>query len=326
MQRSFSDLEYGAVKRVTRRERFLSEIDAVMPWGELLAVLEPHYPRSGNVGRPPVGLERMLRMYLAQQCFALSDEGTEDALYDSAAIRKFVGIDIGTETAPDATTLLKFRRLLEQHRLTERIFAVINQHLSKRGLILREGTIVDATLIAAPSSTKNSQGERDPEMRQTKKGNNYYFGMKAHIGVDAESGLVHTLVTTAANSHDVTQAHALLHGEEQVAYGDAGYLGVEKRTENRDSSVTWRVAMRLGKRRQLDTRTRLGKLQERLEQMKASVRAKVEHPFHVVKNLLGYRKVRYRGLVKNTAQLFTLFSLANLMLAKRSLYAGSSPS
>ena len=238
MQRSFSDLEYGAVKRVTRRERFLSEIDAVMPWGELLAVLEPHYPRSGKVGRPPVGLERMLRMYLAQQCFALSDEGTEDALYDSAAIRKFVGIDIGTETAPDATTLLKFRRLLEQHRLTERIFVVINQQLSKRGLILREGTIVDATLIAAPSSTKNSQGERDPEMRQTKKGNNYYFGMKAHIGVDAESGLVHTLVTTAANSHDVTQAHALLHGEERVAYGDAGYRGVEKRAENRDSSFT----------------------------------------------------------------------------------------
>lgn len=324
MQRSFSDLEYGAVKRVTRRERFLSEIDAVMPWGELLLVLEPHYPRSGNVGRQPVGLERMLRMYLAQQCFALSDEGTEDALYDSAAIRKFVGIDIGSETAPDATTLLKFRRQLEQHRLTERLFVVINQQLSKRGLILKEGTIVDATLIAAPSSTKNSQGERDPEMRQTKKGNNYHFGMKAHIGVDAESGLVHTLVTTAANCHDVTQAHALLHGAERVVYGDAGYQGVEKRSENQGKPVTWRVAMRPGRRRQLNLRTRLGQLQEKLEHLKASVRAKVEHPFHIVKNLLGYRKAKYRGLAKNTAQLFTLFGIANLMLARRSL--GSSPS
>lgn len=317
MQRSFSDLEYGAVKRVTRRERFLGEIDAVMPWSELIGVLEPFYPRSGNVGRPPVGLERMLRMYIAQQCFALSDEGAEDALYDSAAIRKFVGIDIGRETAPDATTLLKFRRMLEQHRLTERIFTVINQQLSKRGLILKEGTIVDATLIAAPSSTKNSTGERDPEMRQTKKGNNYYFGMKAHIGVDAESGLVHTLVTTAANCHDVTQAHALLHGEESVAYGDAGYQGVEKREENLDSDVTWRTAERPGKRRQFDTTTRIGKLQKQIEQLKASIRAKVEHPFHVVKNLLGYRKVKYRGLAKNTAQMFTLFGLANLVLAKR---------
>ena len=317
MQRSFSDLEYGAVRRVTRRERFLVEIDAVMPWSELLAVLEPFYPRRGKVGRPPVGLERMLRMYIAQQCFALSDEGTEDALYDSAAIRKFVGINIGRETAPDATTLLKFRRMLEQHRLTERLFAVINQQLSKRGLILKEGTIVDATLIAAPSSTKNSTGERDPEMRQTKKGNNYYFGMKAHIGVDAKSGLVHTLVTTAANCHDVTQAHALLHGEESVAYGDAGYQGVEKREENQDSDVTWRTAKRPGKRKQFDTTTRIGKLQEQIEQLKASIRAKVEHPFHVVKSLLGYRKVKYRGLAKNTAQLFTLFGIANLMLAQR---------
>ena len=280
-------------------------------------MLEPYYPRSGKVGRPPVGLERMLRMYIAQQCFALSDEGAEDALYDSAAIRKFVGIDLGRETAPDATTLLKFRRMLEPHRLTERIFAVINQQLSKRGLILKEGTIVDATLIAAPGSTKNSTGARDPEMRQTKKGNNYYFGMKAHIGVDAGSGLVHTLVTTAANCHDVTQAHALLHGEESVAYGDAGYQGVEKREENLGANIIWRTAERPGKRRQFDTTTRIGKLQEQIEQLKASIRAKVEHPFHVVKNLLGYRKVKYRGLAKNTAQMFTLFGIANLLLAKR---------
>jgi IS5 family transposase len=325
MQRSFSDLEYAAVKRVTRRERFLSEIDVAMPWAELLSTLQPHYPQTGKVGRQPIGLERMLRMYLAQQCFSLSDEGAEDALYDSAAIRKFVGIDIGTETAPDATTLLKFRRFLEQHHLTEQLFAVINRHLAKQGLILKEGTIVDATLIAAPSSTKNSQGERDPEMHQAKKGNNYYFGMKAHIGVDSQSGLVHTLVTTPANVNDVTQAHALLHGEETAAYGDAGYQGVEKREENQNTSVAWHTAMRPGKRKQLDTRTRIGKLQEKLEHLKASLRAKVEHPFHILKNLLGHRKARYRGLAKNTAQLYTLFGIANLMLARCRL-RGESPS
>ena len=325
MQCSFSDLEYSAVKRVTRRERFLSEIDAVMPWAELLIALQPHYPQSGKVGRQPIGLERMLRMYIAQQCFSLSDEGAEDALYDSAAIRKFVGIDIGSETAPDATTLLKFRRMLEQHQLTEQLFAVINQHLSRRGLILKEGTIVDATLIAAPSSTKNSTGARDSEMHQTKKGNNYYFGMKAHIGVDSGTGLVHTVVATPANVHDVTQAHALLHGKETDAYGDAGYQGVEKREENLNTEVTWHTAMRPGKRKQLNTTTRIGKLQEKLEHLKASVRAKVEHPFHIIKNLLGHRKTRYRGLAKNSAQLFTLFGIANLMLARRRL-AGVSPS
>jgi IS5 family transposase len=228
-------------------------------------------------------------------------------------------------TAPDATTLLKFRRFLEQHHLTEQLFAVINRHLAKQGLILKEGAIVDATLIAAPSSIKNSQGERDPEMHQTKKGNNFYFGMKAHIGVDSQSGLVHTLVTTPANVNDVTQAHALLHGEETAAYGDAGYQGVEKREENQNTSVAWHTAMRPGKRKQLDTRTRIWKLQEKLEHLKASLRAKVEHPFHILKNLLGHRKARYRGLAKNTAQLYTLFGIANLMLARCRL-AGGSPS
>jgi len=319
MQRSFSDLEYAAKKRVTRRDRFLGEIEAVTPWSALLSELEPFYPKGEGRGRPPVGLERMLRMYIAQQCFGLSDEATEDALYDSQAIRGFVGIDLGREAAPDATTLLKFRHLLETHKLTERIFATINAHLASKGLMLKEGTVVDATIIAAPSSTKNQGKERDPEMHQTKKGNQWHFGMKAHIGADAAHGLVHTLVTTAANVSDVTQAHALLHGEESLAFGDAGYQGAEKRPEHKAAHTKWQVAMRYGKRKTLPD-TELGRLDEQIEKIKASIRAKVEHPFHLIKNLFGLRKVRYRGLAKNTAQLFTLFGLANLVIAKRRLF------
>lgn len=318
MQASFSDLEYAAKKRVTRRDRFLSEIEAVTPWLALVAEIEPFYPKGEGRGRPPIGVHRMLRMYIAQQCFGLSDEGIEDAIYDSQAIRGFIGIDLNRETAPDATTLLKFRRLLEENNLTERIFTAINTVLAAKGLLLKEGTVVDATIIEAPSSTKNKDGTRDPEMHQTKKGNQWHFGMKAHIGVDADSGLTHTLVTTAANVSDITQAHALLHGDETTAFGDAGYQGVEKRQENEKSAVAWHVALRPGKRRTLpDTKT--GRLREQLEKLKASVRAKVEHPFHVVKNIFGHKKARYRGLAKNTAQLHTLFGLANLIIAKRRL-------
>jgi IS5 family transposase len=319
MQRSFSDLEYAAKKRVTRCDRFLGEINAVTPWSALLAEIEPFYPKGEGRGRPPIGLERMLRMYIAQQCFGLSDEATEDALYDSQAIRGFVGVDLNREAAPDATTLLKFRRLLETHQLTERIFATINGYLAAKGLILKEGTVVDATIIAAPSSTKNQSGDRDPEMHQTKKGNQWYFGMKAHIGTDAALGLTHTLVTTPANVSDVTQAHALLHGEESLAFGDAGYQGAEKRPEHTATHTTWHVAMRHGKRTALPD-TEVGRLYEQIERIKASIRAKVEHPFHIVKNLFGMKKVRYRGLAKNTAQLFTLFGLANLVIAKRRLF------
>lgn len=320
MQASFSELEYAAKKKVTRRDRFLGEMDAVTPWSALVAEIEPFYPKGTGRGRPPIGVERMLRMYVVQQCFGLSDEGIEDALYDSQAIRGFVGIDLARESAPDATTLLKFRRLLEKHNLTERIFAAINALLAEKGLMLKLGTVVDATIIAAPSSTRNQSGERDREMHQTRKGNQWYFGMKAHIGADMDSGLVHTLVTTPANASDVAQAHALLHGEEKVAFGDAGYQGVEKREENRDSDVRWEVAMRPGKRRALP-KTAIGRLQDRIERIKASIRAKVEHPFHIVKNLFGMKKVRYRGLAKNTAQLYTLFGLANLLIAKRRLFA-----
>lgn len=323
MQASFSEQEYAAKKKQTRRDRFLSEIEAVTPWTSLTAVIASHYPSSGGRGRPPIGLERMLRMYIAQQCFGLSDEGIEDALYDSQAIRRFVGIDLGRESAPDATTLLKFRRLLETHQLTESIFSAINAHLAEQGLLMRAGTIVDATIIAAPSSTKNQDGQRDAEMHQTKKGNQWHFGMKAHIGVDAQSGLVHSVIGTAANVHDVTQAQALLHGEETDVFGDAGYQGVEKREENLDLPVNWHIAMRPGKRKALPG-TPLGELLEQVEKAKASIRAKVEHPFHVVKNLFCHRKARYKGLDKNTAQLFSLFGFANLMLARRWLLAADS--
>lgn len=316
MQSSFSDVEYANKKKLTRRDRFLAEIERATPWPALVAVLLPYYPKGDGRGRPPIGLERMLRMYIAQQCFGLSDEGVEDAIYDSQAIRGFVGIDLTHEAAPDATTLLKFRRLLEKHKLTERIFTEINGHLASRGLMMREGTIVDATLIAAPPSTKNKDGKRDPEMHQSKKGNDWHFGMKAHIGVDATSGLVHTVVGTAGNVADVTQAHALLHGDEIAALGDAGYQGVEKRPENLGKTLTWHVAMKRSKRKALPN-NKLGRMREKLEHLKASVRAKVEHPFHVIKNLFRHRKTRYRGLAKNTAQLFTLFGFANLVLAGR---------
>jgi len=318
MQSSFSDLEYASKKKVTRRDRFLAEIEAVTPWDALLTELNCFYPTGEGRGRPPIGLARMLRMYVAQQCFGLSDEGIEDAIYDSQAIRRFVGIDLAREDAPDATTLLKFRRLLERNNLTHKIFTVINDHLAAQGLMLREGTIVDATLIAAAPSTKNRQKARDPEMHQAKKGNQYYFGMKAHIGVDAHSGLVHAVVGTAANVADVTQTDQLLHGEEREVFGDAGYQGVEKRPENRETVVKWHIAMKRNKRKALPHNA-AGRVADAMETLKAKIRARVEHPFHVLKNLFGHRKVRYRGLAKNEAQLFSLFGFANLMLAKRRL-------
>ena len=322
MQKSFADVEYAAKRKTTRRERFLMELERITPWSELLAALAPFYPKGEGRGRPPIGLERMLRMYIVQQSLGLSDEGIEDALYDSQAIRQFVGLDLGRESAPDATTLLKFRHLLEAHQLTETIFVTIKAHLASQGLMLREGTIVDATIIAAPSSTKNQKGERDPEMHQAKKGNQWHFGMKAHIGVDADSGLVHTVIGTAANVNDVTQAQALLHGEEQEGFGDAGYQGAERRPEAQ-GKVRWNIALRPGKRRALDMGKEIDRLRDQLETIKARIRAKVEHPFHIIKNRFGLKKVRYRGLAKNTAQLMTLFGLANLMIAKRGLLAFS---
>ncbi|MBL8419005.1 MAG: IS5 family transposase [Dechloromonas sp.] len=308
-QRSFLELEYAQKKNQTRRDRFLQELEAFVPWSVLEQVIAPFYPTTGRRGRPPVGVTRMLRMYVAQQCFWLSDEGIEEAIYDSQAIRRFVGIDLSRESAPDATTLPDFRHLLEAHQLTESTFNAIAHHLATKGLMLRRGTIVDATLIAAPPSTKNQVGKRDPAMHQSKKGNQWYFGMKAHIGVDAHFGLVHTVIGTAGNVSDISQAQALLHGKEEVAFGDAGYQGVEKLPESAEATVAWHVAENPSKVKTL-AGTALGDLV-----------AQVEHPFHVVKNLFKHKKTRYKGLAKNTAQLLTLFGLANLVLALRWLLA-----
>ncbi len=314
-QISFSQMEYSGKKRITRRERFLGEMERVVPWSALLEVLEPYYPK-GKRGRPPIGLERMLRVYFIQQWYGLSDEGVEDAITDSQALRRFVGIDLSREDAPDATTLLQFRRLLETHRLTEKLFSCINGQLAAQGLLLKEGTIADATILSAPSSTKNREKARDPEMHQTKKGNQYYFGMKAHIGVDSQSGLVHTVTGTAAHVADITETEKLLHGEERVVFLDAGYTGIEKRAEVKEKKVKWLVAMKRGKLKAMPE-DRLKTLTGQLERAKASVRAKVEHAFHVLKNLFHYRKVRYKGLFKNTVQLHMLFGLVNLVLVKK---------
>ena len=319
-QISFSQAEFQRKKRRTRREVFLDEMEQIMPWAELFAVVEPHYPK-GKRGRPPVGLERMLRVYFVQQWNGLSDEGVEDAITDSQALRAFVGIDLSREAAPDATTVLQFRHLLEQHGLTKKLFEAVNTALTAAGLMMREGTIADATIIAAPPSVKNEANARDPEMHQTKKGNQWYFGMKAHIGVDAESGLVHTVVGTAANEADVTQTEHLLHGEEKDVFLDAGYIGADKREELKDPDVNRQIAMKRGKLKAVSEESGFGQLLRKLESLKASIRSKVEHPFHIVKNLFHYKKVRYKGLEKNTAQLHTLFALANLMIAKRKLLA-----
>jgi IS5 family transposase len=322
-QPSFAQAEFATKKKTTRREKFLARMEVLIPWAQLLALLEPFYPK-GERGRPPVGLERMLRVYFLQQWYGLADEALEDALYDSQALRGFARIDLAAEGVPDATTLLKFRRLLETHDLCKGLFAAINADLSARGLLLREGTLVDATLIAAPSSTKNAQKQRDPEMHQTKKGNQWYFGMKAHIGADRDSKLVHTVVVTAANVADVTQTAALLHGEETQVHADAGYCGVEKREEivALERTIDWQVARKRGAIKKMAEGAEKAAVHA-AEKLKASVRAFVEHPFHILKNLFRYRKVRYRGLAKNGHQLYTLFALANVVIGGRRASPGA---
>ena len=320
-QTSFAQAEFAAKKKTTRREKFLGEMDRVVPWARLVALVVPHYPK-GLRGRPPIGVERMLRLYFLQQWYGLADEALEDAIYDSLAMRIFAGIDLSAESVPDATTVLQFRHLLEEHDLSKAIFEEVGALLRERKLLMREGTIVDATIIEAAPSTKNREKERDPAMHQTKKGNQWHFGMKAHIGADMESGLVHTVTATAANVADIAQTHALLHGHEQVAFADAGYVGVEKRAEmiSAHPTVEFHVAAKRSKIKTL-AEGKLKELHQALEKVKAQVRARVEHPFHVIKNLFHYRKVRYRGLTKNLAQLHTLFALANLVIAKRALLA-----
>ncbi len=309
------------VKR-TRKRQFLDEMNLVIPWGELVALIQPHAPAPGaKGGRPPFATETMLRIHFLQQWFALSDPAMEEALHDMALFREFAGLDAGATRLPDESTILRFRHLLEANGLDLQILASVNATLSAKGLLLKTGSVVDATLIAAPSSTKNASGTRDPEMHSAKKGNQWYFGMKGHIAADAQSGLVTAVIGTAANVSDVTQGHALLHGQEEVVFADAGYQGVMKRPEA--TGVLWHVAMRPGKRRALDKSDPINALIDKVEQLKASVRAKVEHPFRVIKRQFGYVKVRYRGLAKNTAQLRTLFALSNLWMVRKRLLQGA---
>ena len=309
---------YELVTKRTRKRVFLDEMNLVVPWAELVGLIQPYAPGTGvKGGRPAFAVETMLRIHFLQQWFGLSDPAMEEALHDISLYCEFARLDPGATRLPDESTILRFRHLLEEHNLSIQLLATINATLAQKGLMLKTGTVVDATLIAAPSSTKNRTGQRDPEMHQTKKGNQWHFGMKAHIGVDADSGLVHTVIGTAANVNDVTQGHGLLHGEETVVFADAGYQGVTKRAEA--TGVDWHVAMRPGKCRVLDKQTRLGALLDKVEKLKASVRAKVEHPFRVIKCQFGFTKVRYKGLGKNTAQLMTLFALSNLWMARRQL-------
>ena len=318
-QMTFADAEYAGKRKQTRKELFLIEMDQVVPWKGLIALIEPHYPK-GEGGRPAYPLMAMLRVHLMQNWFGYSDPAMEEALYETI-LRQFSGLSL--ERIPDETTILNFRRLLEKHELAAGILAVINGYLGYRGLSLRQGTIVDATLIHAPSSTKNKDGKRDPEMHQTKKGNQYYFGAKAHIGVDDESGLVHSVVVTAANVTDVTQVDKLLHGEENVVCADAGYTGVEKREEHAGREVIWQIAARRSTYKKHGKQSALYKAMRKIEKAKAQVRAKVEHPFRVIKRRFGYTKVRFRDLVKNTAQMVMLFALSNLWMARRYLLSSA---
>ena len=313
-QISFADAEHAGKRKKTRREIFLEEMELVVPWKALVKLIEPHYPVAGR-GRRPYPLESILRVHLMQNWFALSDPAMEEALYEIASLRTFARLSL-TEAIPDETTILNFRHLLEESDLAEDILKLVNAHLARKGLLLKRGSIVDATIIAAPSSTKNSSGKRDPEMHQTQKGNQWHFGMKAHIAVDADSGLVHTVTTTAANESDVGQIADLLHGKEQQVWADSGYRGAAKRVARDD--LQWHIAGRPSDIAKMPD----GRAKERVqrqEHRKASVRAKVEHPFRVIKRQFGLLKVRFKGLAKNTAHVVTLFALSNLWMARKKL-------
>jgi len=306
-QASLSMTGYFDKGKRTRREVFLAEMERVVPWARLLALIEPHYPKgSPGGGRPPLPMERMFRIYCLQQWYNLSDPGAEEALYDSITMRHFAGVRADDDVIPDETSILNFRRLLEKHQLTERLLAEINAHLSDRGLIVGKGTIVDATIIDAPSSTKNEKKKRDPQMHQTRKGKQWYFGMKVHTGVDTDSGLVHTVRATAANVADVNVLGELMHGGEETLHGDSAYHSKELKAQAEASGIEFNVNQR-------GTKTRpLTKAQRMRNRRLSRVRATVEHPFLVVKRLWGHAKVRYRGIQKNLAQMNTLFELANL--------------
>jgi IS5 family transposase len=312
-QSTFAGLAWQGKGKVTRRERFLAEMDAVIPWSRLLRLIEPHYPKAGR-GRQPVGLEKMLRIYFLQNWFNLSDPQAEDSIYDSESMRRFAGVEFGDDVIPDETTILRFRHLLEKHGLTEAIFDEVNRLLEEHRLLLKSGTILDATIIAAPSSTKNATESRDPEMRQTRKGKTWHFGMKLHVGTDRR-GLVQHLTSTHAATADITQVDALLHGEESEVFGDQAYWSEAHRQRFREAGVKYRVNRRGNRHRPLTEHQRA------INRSRSRHRARGEHPFHVVKRLWCFMKVRYRGLAKNTARAFTMFALANLYMVRHKLRA-----
>lgn len=314
-QQTFAEVTFEQYRKSTRRERFLDEMNRVVPWGELMAVIEPVYPKAEGPGRPPVGIERLLRLHCLQQWFNLSDPAVEEALYDSRAMRQFVGIDLGREPVPDETTICKFRHLLETHQLGQQLFARIGEYLTKQGLQVSRGTIVDATIISAPSSTKNRTKERDPEMHQTKKGNQWYFGMKAPIGVDSQTKLIHSVAATAANVQDSQVLPQLLHGQETRVWGDAAYSGHREVIRQHAPKAKSFIQAKAHRHRPLREEERAR------NRTKSKVRAKVEHAFLVIKRIFGWAKVRYRGLAKNTHWLQISCGLANLYVVRRRLLA-----
>lgn len=312
-QQTLADASFERYRKTTRRERFLAEMEQVIPWRELCGAIEPFYPKTEGAGRPAIGLERMLRIHFLQHWFNLSDPAVEEALYDSRALRAFVGIDLGREPAPDETTVCKFRHLLEAHHLGDQLFALIATYLQEQGLKVSTGTIVDATIISAPSSTKNQDKQRDPEMHQAKKGNQWYFGMKAHIGVDSRTKLIHSVVATAANVHDSQVLPDLLHGDETRVWGDSAYAGQSEVLRKHAPQATDFTNHKGCRGRALSDEDKAK------NRTKSKVRAKVEHPFLVIKRIFGFAKVRYRGLEKNATRLFVACGLANLFMARRHL-------
>ena len=319
---TFADSEFNGKRRKTRKELFLARMEALLPWAMMLEVIEPVYPKAGN-GRRPYPLDTMLRIHCMQQWYSLSDGAMEDALYEITSMRLFAKLSLD-QAIPDRTTIMNFRHLLEQHQLARQLFDAVNLWLSDAGIMMKQGTLVDATLIEAPCSTKNKRGERDGEMHQTKKGNQWYFGMKAHIGVDAKSGLTHSLKTTAANEHDLNQVGNLLHGEEAFVFADAGYQGAENREELADVKAQWAIAMRPGRLKELKKHPRKNKAVIAFERLKSSIRAKVEHPFRIIKRQFGFVKARFKGLRKNDNQLAMLFTLANLFRVDQMIRAWDS--
>ena len=316
-QESFASLTYRAKKRTTRRERFLAQMQACVPWTAFEAIIAPHYPTSGRRGGQPIGLQVMLRIYLMQQWFSLSDPMMEDSLYEIESMRRFAGLELGEDRLPDETTILNFRHLLEEHQLTDALFESVNEHLKARGLQLSKGTMVDATLVAAPPSTKNAAGARDPEMHQTRKGNQWHFGMKIHVGADVNCGSAHTVTVTAANEADITELPNLLREQDEVIFGDAGYASDRYKRGARHLGLHWKV----NDKRKPGSRGNLSAAQRKRNRKQSRIRARVEHLFRIIKCQFGYRKVRYRGLEKNRVQVMSLMAMANLYLQRRALGA-----